>query len=180
MIANTLAEKREFIIWFIRTNRLKKPEASRVLDFIKDNKNLLSRVQFTNKLSNQPDALLVSAVYTNTFPFDFRLSNVNYGSVDQVIHQLKTNPPKRLAIWLSFASPPHCRFCPRSKRKQLQASLTPDSQAQRLLVEAVRTVNQREAYRRTLLKKIDQALDEKNSREFERLSQELRKLVYET
>ncbi len=177
MIANTIAEKRELIIWFLRTNRLKKPEASRVLEFIRDNKNLLSRVQFTHKLSDKWDALLVSAVYTNTFPFDFRLNNVPYGSVDQVIHQLRTNPPKCLYIWLSYASPPGCRLCSQSGRKQVQAKLNPMSLANRLLVEAVRTVNQKESYRNVLLKKIDKALDEKNPEEFNRLSSELRKLV---
>jgi len=179
VLANTLAEKRELIVWFLRTNRLKKPEAARVLEFIRDSKTLLSRVQFTNKLSDKRDALLVSAVYTNTFPFDFRLDNVSYGSVDQVISQLKTNPPKRLHVWLSYVSPPGCRLCSSSTRKQAQAVPTPASAAHKMLVEAVRAVNKKESRRKDLLEKINQALDERNPREFNRLTAELRKLSYE-
>ncbi|RYD04189.1 hypothetical protein N752_15200 [Desulforamulus aquiferis] len=176
MLANSLAEKRELLVWFLRTNRLKKPEAARVLDFIKENKNLLSRVQFTSKLSDKKDALLVSAVYTNTFPFDFRLNNINYGSVDQVIHQLKINPPKKLFIWLSYASPPGCKLCSRSGRKQVQGIPNPMSMAHRMLVEAARNVNFKESRKKKLLSKIDRALDEKNQGEFTRLTAELRNL----
>lgn len=178
MLANSLTEKRELIIWFLRTNRLKKPEATRVLEFLRDNKNLLSRVQFTNKLSDKKDALLVSAVYTNTFPFDFRLNSINYGSVDQVIHQLKTNPPKQLYIWLSYASPPVCRLCSRTGRKQVQALPNPMSVAHKLLVEAVRNVNYKESRRKTLLNKINRALDEKNHQEFTKLTAELLNLSH--
>lgn len=176
MLANSLAEKKELIVWFLRTNRLKKPEAARVLEFIRDNKQLLSRVHFTNKLADKKDALLVSAVYTNTFPFDFRLDNVSYGSVDQVINQLKNNPPRQLAVWLSYASPPGCRLCTRTGRKQVQAMPNPMSAAHKMLVDAVRTVNQKESRRKALLNKIDRALDEKDLREFNKLAEELKNL----
>ncbi|SHE73477.1 YpiB family protein [Desulforamulus putei] len=179
MLANSLAEKRELIVWFLRTNRLKKPEAARILEYIRDNKNLLARVEFTNKLSDKKDALLVSAVYTNTFPFDFRLNNVSYGSVDEVLHQLKNNPPKKLFMWLSYASPPGCKLCARSNKRQVKAMPNPVSAAHRMLVEAVRTVNRREARRKALMARIDKSLDEKNLQEFKRLTEELQRLSYE-
>lgn len=179
MLANNLAEKRELIVWFLRTNRLKKPEASRVLEFIKDNNHLLSRVEFTNMLSNKKDALLVSAVYTNTFPFDFRLNNISYGSVDEVIHHLKLNPPHKLFLWLSYASPPGCGFCSHSNRKKIKAISNPASVAHRLLVDAVRNVNRKEARRKAILQKIDKSLDDKNLQEFKRLTDELQKLTNE-
>lgn len=179
MLANTLAEKRELIVWFLRTNRLKKPETARILEFIRDNNHLLSRVKFTNKLSNKRDALLVSAVYTNTFPFDFRLDNVNYGSVDQVIHQLKTNPPKKLYLWLSYASPPGCKLCSRSEKRQVQTNYNPMAAAHRMLVDAVRTVNTKESRRESLMEKIDKSLDEKNIKDFKLLTEELQKLIHE-
>lgn len=177
MLANNLAEKRELIVWFLRTNRLKKPEAARVLEFIKDNKHLLSRVEFTNMLSNKKDALLVSSVYTNTFPFDFRLDNVSYGSVDEVIHHLKLNPPPKLFLRLSYVSPPGCNFCTNSNRKKIRAISNPASVAHRLLVDAIRTVNRKEAHRKTILQKIDKSLDDKNMQEFKRLTEELQKLT---
>ncbi|GAB6157138.1 hypothetical protein JCM39194_03380 [Desulfotomaculum varum] len=179
MLANSLAEKREMIVWFLRTNRLKKPEAARILEYIRDNKNLLARVELTDKLADKKDALLVSAVYTNTFPFDFRLNNVSYGSVDEVLHQLKNNPPKKLFVWLSYLSPPMCRLCNRSNKKNIKALSNPMSTARRMLVEAVQAVNRREARRRALLARIDKSLDDKNLQEFKRLTEELQKLSNE-
>ncbi|ABO49881.1 conserved hypothetical protein [Desulforamulus reducens MI-1] len=179
MLANNLAEKKELIVWFLRTNRLKKPEAARILEFIKDNKSLLSRIEFTNKLSDKKDALLVSAVYTNTFPFDFRLNNNHYGSVDEALYQLKTNPPHKLFMWLSFASPPSCALCSHRNNKQVRPLPNPASMAHKLLVEAVKTVNRKEAQKRTLLLEIDQSLDEKNIHKFQRLTGELQKLICE-
>lgn len=179
MLANSLAEKRELIVWFLRTNRLKKPEAARVLEFIRDNKNLLSRIQFTQSLSDKKDALLISAVYTNTFPFDFRLNNVSYGSVDEVIYQLKQNPPIKFYMWLSYASPPSCLLCNQSNRRKVSTKLNPASVAHRMLVDAVRTVNKKEARRRALMLKIDECLDEKNLNEFKKLTEELNRLISE-
>lgn len=179
MLAHSLAEKREFIVWFLRTNRLKKPEAAHVLEFIRDNKQLLSRVEFSKKLSDKKDALLVSAVFTNTFPFDFRLNHVSFGSVDEVIHQLKENPPTKLFLWLSFASPPICKMCSQSNKRQLKARPHPQAVAHKMLVEAVRTVNQKETQRKKILQRIDQCLDAKNQQEFQRLTAELQKLSSE-
>lgn len=179
MLANNLAEKRELIVWFLRTNRLKKPETARILEFIKDNKSLLSKIEFTNRLSDKKDALLISAVYTNTFPLDFRLNNITYGSVDEVIYQLKNNPPPKLFMWLSFATPPNCNLCFHSKKRQVKALPSPASIAYKMLVEAVRNVNRKEAKRKNLLLKIDQSLDEKNPREFKRLTEELQRLAHE-
>lgn len=179
MLANSLAEKRELIVWFLRTNRLKKPEAARVLEFIMGNKTLLSRVQFTHNLSDKKDALLISAVYTNTFPFDFRVNNVSYGSVDEVIHQLKQNPPMKLYMWLSYASPPNCLICTQSNRRRVPAKLNPATTAHRMLVDAVRTVNKKEVRRKALLLKIDECLDEKNMHEFKKLTEELHRLSTE-
>lgn len=179
MLANTLAEKRELLVWFLRTNRLKKPEAARVLEFIKNNKDILARVKFTSKLADKKDTLLVSAVYTNTFPFEFRLNNVHYGTVDEVIHQLKTNPPKVLYVWLSYVSPPSCKLCNRSVRRPVRNRISPASAAHRMLVDAVRAVNQREWQRKHLLQEIDKALDNRDVQEFNRLTEELKKLSCE-
>lgn len=179
MLANNLAEKRELIVWFLRTNRLKKPEAARILEFIKDNKSLLSRIEFSNKLSDKKNALLVSAVYTNTFPLDFRLNNITFGSVDEVIYQLKNNPPPKLFMWLSFATPPSCILCSQSHKRQVKALPSPASIAHKMLVEAVKNVNRKEAKRKTLLLKIDQCLDEKDVQEFKRLTEELQRLTRE-
>ncbi|GAB6181558.1 hypothetical protein JCM14036_28770 [Desulfotomaculum defluvii] len=179
MLVNNLAEKREMIVWFLRTNRLKKPEAARILELIKDNKSLLSRIEFTNKLHDKKDALLVSAVYTNTFPLDFRLNNITYGSIDEVIYQLKNNPPQKLFMWLSFASPPGCHLCFRKSKRQIKAKPSPASIAHKMLVEAIKSVNRKEAKRKALLLKIDQSLDDKNMQEFKRLTEELQKLTYE-
>ena len=176
MLANSLAEKRELIVWFLRTNRLKKPEAARVLEFIKDNKTLLSRVQFTQSLSNKKDALLISAVYTNTFPFDCRMNNVSYGLVDEVIHQLKQNPPLKLYLWLSYASPPNCLLCTQSNRRKVPAKLNPATAAHRMLVDAVRAVNKKEARRKALMLRIDECLDERNLHKFKELTEELHRL----
>lgn len=179
MLANNLAEKRESIVWFLRTNRLKKPEAARILEFIKDNKSLLSRIEFSNKLSDKKNALLVSAVYTNTFPLDFRLNNITFGSVDEVIYQLKNNPPPKLFMWLSFATPPSCILCSQNHKRQVKALPSPASIAHKMLVEAVKNVNRKEAKRKTLLLKIDQCLDEKDVQEFKRLTEELQRLTRE-
>ncbi|SHK57401.1 YpiB family protein [Desulforamulus aeronauticus] len=179
MLANSLAEKRELIVWFLRTNRLKKPEAAQVLEFIKGDKTLLSRVQFTHNLSDKKDAVLISAVYTNTFPFDFRRNNVSYGSVDEVIYQLKQNPPTKLYMWLSYASPPNCLLCTQTNRRRVATKRNPAAIAHRMLVDAVRTVNKKEARRKALLLKIDECLDEKNSLEFKKLTEELHRLSSE-
>ena len=45
-----------------------------------------------------------------------------------------------------------------------------------MLVEAIRTVNRKEARRKTIMQKIDQSLDEKDMPEFKRLTAELQKL----
>ncbi|AQS58751.1 YpiB family protein [Desulforamulus ferrireducens] len=176
MLANSLAEKRELIVWFLRTNRLKKPEAARVLEFIKDNKTLLSRVQFTQNLSDKKDALLISAVYTNTFPFDCRINNVSFGSVDEVIHQLKHNPPNKLYLWLSYVSPPNCLLCTQANRRKASAKPNPAAVAHRMLVDAVRAVNKKEARRKALMSKIDECLDERNFPKFKELTEELHRL----
>lgn len=186
MLSNTLAQKREFIVWFLQNNRLKKPEAARILEFIRDNNRLLARIEFTDKISDKATGLMISAAHTATYPLEFRFNHGFYHKASDVLQILKNKVPRRLYLKLSFVCPPGCCLCadnhkpePHHKPALPKAKSSPGNlyqKARKILFEAAETAMAREQQKNELLQRIDRSLELKNHLEFLKLSEMLRNL----
>jgi uncharacterized protein YpiB (UPF0302 family) len=182
-----LAAKKEFIYWFLTNHYLKWPHVSKLLYYLYNNESLLNRTLFSRYLSNQGDTLLISATGSKTFPFICKLRGRFYNDVDQIIDELRCNPPETLLCRLSVPSTPACIFCTQPRWMKLDKKLKQRAKAGRSGSTQQNTAGRKspgllKAFDRTarilvLFNAIDTALDSRNKADFYLYSRELLELM---
>lgn len=102
MSGRSTQAKKDYIRWFLKTQRLKREEARELLRFVLRSEELIARIDFVEDVTPYRDALLVSAQGTGTYPFLFRTNGQVVQDVKEAMELLKGTPPRRLKVWLSF------------------------------------------------------------------------------
>jgi uncharacterized protein YpiB (UPF0302 family) len=130
---------------------------------------------------------LISAAGSKTFPFICKLRGKFYNDVDQIIEELRCNPPETLLCRLSVPSTPACNFCTQPRRMKLSKKLKQRAKAGRSRSTQQNTVGRkspallkefdRDARILVLSNAIDTALDSRNQADFYRFSRELKDLM---
>ncbi len=101
-VFNDAENKKRYLLWYLDHCPLKWPEYISVLELITTDSRLLNVVDFVAELGNEPFAIQCSARGTSTYPFYCRLDNQYYHDPQAIIDRLKTDPPPKIKVRLSF------------------------------------------------------------------------------
>ena len=160
-----LKKKREYIQWFLNF-RLKKMRSARLLAKMSHTPEVLERVEFVENISNKENALLVSAKGTASFPFICRVKGSYYSQPLEAFKAMMTLP-KESTICVCLEHP--------HRPSPTNENSTEEDEVNDQMVQELQYIWQSLA-RQEILYEIDHALDKKDSEEFYRLLEKLRRI----
>lgn len=157
--------KAEAIRRFLKLHQPKLPEARGFLQFILHKPELMARLSIVNDLSDQPNAILVSAKGSGGYPFLYRRGHRLIHRTSQAVVDLMKFVPEQLALRL-YTEPAAYEPGDDPLLDQLRRW------SEELFNEEIERLGRRHA----LMAEIDAALDRKERDTFNRLAAELRRL----
>lgn len=170
MSGRSTQAKKDYIRWFLKTQRLKREEARELLRLLLRSEELIARIDFVEDVTPYRDALLISAQGTGTYPFLFRTNGQVVQDVAQAMDLLRDSPPVRLKVWLSFGKTAETQVESDDGTIRLLAH------AQQLLAELQDEYAERERLAGELMDQIHDALASGDREMFTKLSTEYRRV----
>ncbi len=171
MSGRSTQAKKDYIRWFLKTQRLKREEARELLRFLLRTEELVARVDFVEDVTPYRDALLISAQGTGTYPFLFRTNGQVVQDVQQAMDLLRKSPPSRLKVWLSFG-----KTADKDVVENDDRSIRLLAHAQQLLGQWADEMEAREKVAGEIMGRIDDALESGDREEFIALCAEYREV----
>jgi len=165
----TIAEKRQFVLWFLRTQNLKHKPAEKILKILAEDPELLARAKFVNDISSCRNALMISAEGTEGYPFLCRIDNQYYHLAEEAIEALR-NSTSIIYVCLNFQ---RCFPCTIPGLIANIETGETGNFAELAEQELEAYLKQKEQKRQQLLVAIDDALDRRDESAFLALSTQL-------
>lgn len=157
--------KADAIRSFLDHHQPKLPEARGFLQFLLAKEEILRRLDIVAELTDCPNAILVSAKGSGTWPFFYRDGDRYYHKTSQAVVELMRHIPERLCLCLSTVAP---EWTP--ERQDFLETMA--HWHDEIFTEAVERMTRRQV----LLSMIDEALLSGDRTSFEQLTAELRQL----
>lgn len=157
---NRIADKRNLIYWFLDSQRLAAPGAEMILRRLLSSDDLLGRVRLVPDLSSSGNLLLIAARGTDTHPFLLRLNREEIFDVERALEALETEDWDDLKVYLSLNRAFFCQYCAAELQEE----------------EPEKKARHQELTQEMLMLMIDQALDHRDQKAFDVLTERLRKL----
>ncbi|GGA38640.1 UPF0302 protein YpiB [Kroppenstedtia guangzhouensis] len=174
----TVSEKKEFIQWFLSRYELQKREAAWLLNYLCSEDQLLKRTHFVDSLCHLPKTLLISTRCVRMTPFKFMKNQRVSADVESAFYDLRTNKTEDLYVSLCFKDKATCpeyaavlEVNPMERQDLVQDTLF-SLMAEMILDESVREFRKKDLYRR-----IDEALERGDEKEFLQLTEQWLKFV---
>jgi uncharacterized protein YpiB (UPF0302 family) len=174
----SVAEKKEFIGWFLKRYELQKKEAAWLLSYLSSYDELLKRVHFVDHVRHLPKSIIISTKCSNMIPFRFTKKKRVGADVETAFYDIRTYPHEDVYIGLYFKDRATCpeyaavlEVNPMEKHDLVHDHLL-SLFAEMLLDQAVKEFQQRELY-----KKIDHALEVRDEQAFLQLSEQCIKIL---
>ena len=155
----------EVIRTFLEHHQPKLPEARGFLQFLLAKDDILRRLELVTDLAACPDAILISAKGSGTWPFFYRRGDRYFHKTSQAVVELMRAVPDKICLCLSTTPP---AWTP--ERQEFLETLS--QWHDELFAEEI----DRFTRRQTLLERIDQALASGDRHAFEDLTTQLKDL----
>jgi uncharacterized protein YpiB (UPF0302 family) len=170
-----IAEKKQFIKWFLEKYELQNREAEWLLQYLCSNDQILEHVHFIDNFRNLPKTILMSTKCVQMTPFKFYKNKRVTSDVEKAFLDIHNNPTEDVYIGLFFKdrsiSPEYAAVLetnPMDDSKESADALI-SLQAELFLDYVVRQWKLSKKY-----EQIDEALDKRDKRRFLELTNELR------
>lgn len=160
---NRISDKRNFIYWFLDSQRLANSGAEMILRRLLGSDELLAKVVLVPTPFSCGDLLLIAGKGTYTHSFFLRLNGVEIYDVKAALEALENEEWDELQLHLAINRTFFCQYCPDKGRE-----------------EAPEIIEKRqELTKEMLMQMIDQALDHRDQKAFKVLTNRLLKLQKE-
>ncbi|MFA5536230.1 MAG: YpiB family protein [Bacillota bacterium] len=163
MKKNTLTDKRNLIQWFLDSQRLAAPKAEKVLRLLLDSDSLLKKISLMPEITATDNLLLISSRATQRQPFLLKMNGQKFYEVEAALNALKNEEWEYLYLHLAINKTLFCQHCAIRNNEENKK------------VEKRR----KQLIRQMLLQMIDQALDFRDQRAFEVLTNKLKEIETE-
>jgi|GEM_PF-1558700 len=157
--------KAEAIRLFLEQHQPKLPEARGFLQFLLAKDDILRRLEIVSTLSDCPNAILISAKGSGTWPFFYKRKDHYYHKTSQAVVELMKNVPDRIVLCLSTTPPDWS-----AERQEFLDTMA--LWYDEVFSDEVDRITRRQ----TLLERIDEALSAGDKGSFELLTTQLRQL----
>ncbi|RDW22053.1 ReoY family proteolytic degradation factor [Oceanobacillus chungangensis] len=173
----SINDKKSFIQWFLNHYQLKKRESVWILNYLVNHKELLMNVHFVHDVKFTPRGIIMTAHCSDEVPFRFYKNQLVTTDAEKTFHDIRLNQHDDLYIQLNFKN---------ANQNAYYASIMEDNpfipddyfitKKEKDIAKQILDKTVFDYKRNTLLKEIDQALDEMDQEKFITLSSQLHKL----
>ena len=174
----SVAEKKEFIHWFLERFDFQKKEAAWLLGYLYSNEKVLKKVCFVDHVRNLPKSLIISTRCSKMIPFRFTKNKQVHTDVETAFYDIRTYPHEELYISLYFKERYSCsKFTAvlevnSMKKHDLVQDHLLSLFAEMLLDQAVKDFEKKRLY-----EKIDDALAKRDVETFLQLSKQWKEIL---
>lgn len=170
-------EKKDFIRWFLNHYQLKRRECVWILNYLMSHDQLMEKVHFVEQAQYCPKGLVMSTHCVDEVPFRFYKENVMTTDAEKSFHDIRLNREEDIYIQLNFhASNKAHQYVAVLEENPFMPKSLQISEKERLIAERFLTFSLEKFQRETLLRKIDEALDNNDEKTFFKLTEELKKM----
>src|SRR5699024_3928197 len=173
----SVKKKQAFLSWFLNHYRLKKRESFWILNYLLNHPHILNHVHFVHDITYCPRSLVITSVCSNEMAFLFHKNQIVTTDTEKAFHDIRLNNDEPLFIQLQFHKANQsvllAGILEENPYVEHEHIITNDDKknAGRLLHHTLK-----EHQKQSLLKQIDNALDEKNEYRFNELVKQLQVL----
>ncbi|MFC7370524.1 ReoY family proteolytic degradation factor [Fictibacillus iocasae] len=173
----SVLEKKDFVKWFLNHYQLKKRECVWLLNYLVSDDQLMERVHFVEKAEYCPKAIIMSTQCADGVPFRFYKQNVLTTDAEKSFHDIRLNQEENIYLELNFNS---SRLTPEyasvlEENPYLPQNMTTDRKYG-VWAEMVLDQSLSQFRKHSLMEKINEALDQKDEKSFQKWTMELRNL----
>lgn len=170
-------DKTAFIKWFLKHYKLKKRESIWILNYLLNHEELLEHTHFVLEARFCPRAIIMSTHCSKEISFRFYKKHIVTTDADKSFHDIRLHANEPLYIQLNFSgskqSIPYMKVLENNPFLPDDYFLTKDD---KLLAEEWLSYSLYQNQKQHLIKKINEALDNKNQKLFEYYSNQLNDL----
>ncbi|MGL4523644.1 MAG: ReoY family proteolytic degradation factor [Bacilli bacterium] len=173
----SVQEKKVFLKWFLGNFQLRRRECTWILNYLMSHDSLMDRVRFVEQSQYCPRGIIMSTTCVDDAPFRFYKNNVMTVDADKSFHDIRLNKDEDLFLQLNFKNAFQMSeyvavleenpYLPRKKASNERFRIL----AERFLEDVIA-----KHQKQRILDAIDVALDQRDEEEFQRLTEQLRRL----
>ncbi|PKR82465.1 ReoY family proteolytic degradation factor [Heyndrickxia camelliae] len=171
----TVNEKKDFIRYFLNHYQLKRRESKWILEYIMKQDDLIEKLHFVDDIEGCQRAMLMSCHCVDTIPFKFFKNKSETIDAEKAFNDLRLYRDEDFYIKLNFnrkhTNSKYIRILEENPFMK-EEDESPDSGAAKDFLDYCLATFQREQ----LLKRIDEAIDNKKKKLFNKLVKELNEL----
>lgn len=171
-------EKRDFVKWFLKNYQLKRRESVWILNYLMSHEELLENVHFVEGVEHCPRGMMISTTSSSGAPFRFYKGTIVSADAEKSFHDMRLHPNEPMYVELKF--PDHARV-PEFLAVLEDNPYVPMNEEWKKMdqdtAEFVVDSSIRSYQLQVLENQIDQALDEGDRAQFEKLSRDYQTLV---
>ncbi|HET7629276.1 MAG TPA: ReoY family proteolytic degradation factor [Bacillales bacterium] len=168
-----LAEKKQFIRWFLNQHELKKRECVWLLNYLTGDDRLMDHVHFIRHAEYCPKAIIMSARCTQDVPFQYFKQHVMTVDPEKAFHDIRMFRNEPLYIQLNFKNhhlcPEYAAVLEENPHYEEQISDVYADIAESVILDAKKKFEQND-----LMRKIDLALEANDKQTFMKLTKQLK------
>ncbi|GGJ07446.1 UPF0302 protein [Alicyclobacillus cellulosilyticus] len=180
--AVTVAEKKQFLRWFLSNYQLQSREAEILMRYMMTRENVLRRVHFVENFRQLPRVIVVSTTCVPVAPFRYYRRNKPVSTdVEQAFLDLYQHPDEDIYVGLFFKDRATCAAYAAVLEETVSSELEPavkellSLQAEWIIEQALRSYQ-----RQRLMEAVDEALDKRDREAFLAASRRLIEFDLET
>jgi uncharacterized protein YpiB (UPF0302 family) len=176
----TVKDKKRFIKWFLNHYQLKKRESVWILNYLVSHQEILANVHFVREAKFCPRGIIMTSHCSTETPFRFYKNQLVTTDAEKSFHDIRLNQHEPLYLQLNFSksyqSPFYVAVLEENPFLSDEYFITEkDKKHAKQLLDKTLFDNEK----KLLLKAIDDALDKRDYRTFQRLTSNLKKLEAE-
>ncbi|MFD1018478.1 ReoY family proteolytic degradation factor [Thalassobacillus hwangdonensis] len=176
----SVQDKKDFVRWFLNHYQLKKRESVWILNYLINHETILNHAHFVDEVEFSPRGILISAQGVKTPPFRFYKDQVMTTDAEKSFHDIRLNQKEPLYIQLSFDQSHQChRYAAVLEENPYVPVNHYITAKDKQLAGRLLDISLLEHQKQQLEKEIDQALDQGDRSNFQRLSEQMRQITDE-
>ncbi|MBY0122598.1 ReoY family proteolytic degradation factor [Bacillus sp. S/N-304-OC-R1] len=170
-------EKKDFIRWFLNHYQLKRRECVWILNYLMSHDQLMEKVHFVEHAQYCPKGLIMSTHCVDEVPFRFYKENVMTTDAEKSFHDIRLNREEDIFIQLNFhASNKAHQYAAVLEENPYLPNKMLISEKDKLAAERFLYDSIQKFQKESLLRRIDEALDNQDKEAFKQLTDELKRL----
>ncbi|KOO49048.1 ReoY family proteolytic degradation factor [Viridibacillus arvi] len=167
----SVMDKKVFVHWFLKRYQLKRRECVWILNYLLGHDELLEHVHFVEEAHYCPRAMVMSTTESSGIPFRFYKGNIMTADAEKSFHDLRMHPEEEMYIQLNFPKlPPSGEYLAVLEENPHMPKYLHISEKDRMLAEEILNDSMKSFREETILKQIDEALDNNDKEKFYELS----------